>query len=280
MRKFLSIPEKFKGVQEGDQVSKFFSPMLERNAMRFSSLYVKAEELLKRVEKVDSQFPWLVLAQVDLEELIEEKFNKASDWESQMKLLKTKGREAEKLPNEIRFECIIVNTTGAKSAIDELLQRLFDTLTWTLRLNITTKLQSIQQFLTQVCCHLHKNNFAILSSKLLISVARYCDVGNFRKSKKRLNVVSSGRCTITTDSSLILSIFVVIMQLLRSHQYENKIFWKHYYLHYHFTLQTMWSLLEDQHTLLRSVAGSGVEQMTSIGRQWERFEASIFLQYE
>ncbi|KHJ97218.1 hypothetical protein OESDEN_02812 [Oesophagostomum dentatum] len=152
MRKLLSIPEKFKGVVEGEQ-------------------------------------DWLVLAQVDLEQLIEEKLSTAADWEAQMKLLKTKGREAEKLPNEIRLECIVVSTAGAKSAIEELLQRLFDTLTWTLRLSITTKLHTIQQFLTQ--------------------------------------------------------------------------------------LKASWAVLNEQHTLLRSVAGSGVDQMSSLTQEWEKFETML-----
>ncbi|KAK5972029.1 hypothetical protein GCK32_020924, partial [Trichostrongylus colubriformis] len=131
-------------------MSKFFASMLTKNADRFPSVYEKAEQLMQAVEQVDQQFAgWLVLAQVDLEQLIEENLTKASDWELQLKLLKTKGREAEKLPNEIRLECIVVSTAGAKAAIDELLQRVFDTLTWTLRLSINTKLQTIQQFLTQ-----------------------------------------------------------------------------------------------------------------------------------
>ncbi|VDO86176.1 unnamed protein product [Haemonchus placei] len=80
-------------------MSKFFAAMLGKNADRFPSVYEKAEQLMRAVERVDVQFAdWLVLAQVDLEQLIEEKLTKASDWEMQLKLLKTKGREAEKLP--------------------------------------------------------------------------------------------------------------------------------------------------------------------------------------
>ena len=41
---------------------------------------------------------WLVISQVDLEELIEENLKTAADWESQFKILKAKAREAERLP--------------------------------------------------------------------------------------------------------------------------------------------------------------------------------------
>uniref|UniRef100_A0A0K0D244 Ras-GEF domain-containing protein n=1 Tax=Angiostrongylus cantonensis TaxID=6313 RepID=A0A0K0D244_ANGCA len=149
MRKLLSIPLKFKGVLDGEQ-STFFSTMLADNADRFPRVYVKAEQLMRAVEQVDAQFAdWLVPAQVDLELLIEETLKTASDWEAQLKFVKAKGREAAKLPNEIRLDCIVVSTTGAKTAIDELLQHVFDTLVYTLRLSINTKLQNIQQFLTQ-----------------------------------------------------------------------------------------------------------------------------------
>lgn len=47
---------------------------------------------------------WIVLEEIDLEALIEEKFTKAEDWENQIKALKGKGRDAEKLP---RFICNI-----------------------------------------------------------------------------------------------------------------------------------------------------------------------------
>ena len=73
--------------------------MTDRNGTRFPSIYEKAEQLIDRLCSVDKQFAdWLVLAQVDLEDLIEEKFTKANDWETQFKLLKAKGREAEKIP--------------------------------------------------------------------------------------------------------------------------------------------------------------------------------------
>lgn len=51
------------------------------------------------MEPLSLQFQdWLVISQVDLEELIEENLKTAADWESQFKILKGKAREAERLP--------------------------------------------------------------------------------------------------------------------------------------------------------------------------------------
>ncbi|KIH68598.1 dynein heavy chain, region 2 [Ancylostoma duodenale] len=210
----------------GYLAGKFFATMLGKNASRFPSIYEKAEQLMSTVENVDSQFAdWLVLAQVDLEQLIEEKLKTASEWEAQMKLLKMKGREAEKLPNEIRLECIVVSTAGAKSAIDELLQRLFDTLTWTLRLSINTKLQKIQQFLTQAISVLSSRPQSI--DEVAEANARHNEYGKTNKEVR----------------------------------------WK--------LLKSSWTVLNEQHTLLRSVAGSGVDQMTSLTQEWEKFELML-----
>ncbi|KAK6049789.1 hypothetical protein COOONC_12706 [Cooperia oncophora] len=151
--------------------------MLGKNADRFPSVYEKAEQLMRAVERVDEQFA-------------------------------------------IRLECIVVSTTGAKSAIDELLQRLFDTLTWTLRLSINTKLQTIQQFLTQA--------IEVLSSR-----------------PQSIDEVAEANARHT------------------EYNRTNK------------ELKASWAVLNEQHMLLRSVAGSGVDQMSSVTDQWEKFEVML-----
>ncbi|KAK0416096.1 hypothetical protein QR680_012296 [Steinernema hermaphroditum] len=157
MRSFLSIPFKFRGVQENDKkedengsTNKLFASMVERNATRFEALFAKAEQLFDRVAEVEKPFKdWVVLGQVDLEGLIDEKFKRASDWGDHLKLVKAKGREAEKLPSEIKIDCIVISTSAVKAAIDDLLQRLYETLIWTLKHSITTELQATTQFLTE-----------------------------------------------------------------------------------------------------------------------------------
>ncbi|VDM55898.1 unnamed protein product [Angiostrongylus costaricensis] len=220
MRKLLSIPLKFKGVLEGEQ-STFFSTMLADNADRFPRVYVKAEQLMRAVEQVDAQFAdWLFPAQVDLELLIEETLKTASDWEAQLKLVKAKGREAAKLPNEIRLDCIVVSTTGAKTAIDELLQHVFETLIYTLRISINTKLQNIQQFLTQAIDVLSSRPQSI--DEVAEANARHMEYGRTNRE-----------------------------------------------------LKASWAILNEQHILLRSAAGSSVEQMMPLTQQWEKFEMML-----
>ncbi|KAE9412040.1 hypothetical protein Angca_004695, partial [Angiostrongylus cantonensis] len=40
-------------------------------------------------------------------------------------------------------------------------------------------------------------------------------------------------------------------------------------------MKVSWETLNEQHTLLRSVAGSSVEQMMPLTQQWEKFEMML-----
>ena len=93
--------------------------------------------------------PWVIIGQVNVEDVIEENFKAAKDWEDQLKILKSKGRESEKLPNEIKVDCVLISTQNVKSAIDDLLHRFYDTLTWTLRHSINTQIQAMGQTVAQ-----------------------------------------------------------------------------------------------------------------------------------
>uniref|UniRef100_A0A0N4ZU30 Cytoplasmic dynein 2 heavy chain 1 n=1 Tax=Parastrongyloides trichosuri TaxID=131310 RepID=A0A0N4ZU30_PARTI len=148
LKKFISLPSKFKGIQMNDQENTLFRTIMEQNGRRFYSLYNKTEKLFEKVLNCKKPFEeWVVIAYVDLESLIEEKFTKASDWESQLKLLKTKGKELEKIPEEINIDCINISTTTIKATIDDLLGRLYDTLVWTLKHSVNTELTEINRFI-------------------------------------------------------------------------------------------------------------------------------------
>uniref|UniRef100_A0A183U5P6 DHC_N1 domain-containing protein n=1 Tax=Toxocara canis TaxID=6265 RepID=A0A183U5P6_TOXCA len=56
MKKFLSVPQKFRGVQDTEQANKIYAVMIERNANRFHSVYEKAEQLFDKLSAIDSQF--------------------------------------------------------------------------------------------------------------------------------------------------------------------------------------------------------------------------------
>uniref|UniRef100_A0A915E882 Cytoplasmic dynein 2 heavy chain 1 n=1 Tax=Ditylenchus dipsaci TaxID=166011 RepID=A0A915E882_9BILA len=128
------------------QDSDFFVTMVKRNAPRFVDIFASSESLFHQLKCIHKQFEeWILLAQVNFEDLIERHFLKASDWESQLKFLKAKQREAEKIPSQLQFGCIKVATNSLKNSVEDLLKRIYDALKWTLRHSITTALQNIDE---------------------------------------------------------------------------------------------------------------------------------------
>ena len=96
MRKFISIPNHFRGVGEDNSI---YPIMIDQNSAGFTTVYKKAEDLFRRLVEVQDQFKdWVVLGTVDLEKLIESHLQTVPDWERNFRALKAKGREAEKLP--------------------------------------------------------------------------------------------------------------------------------------------------------------------------------------
>uniref|UniRef100_A0AAR2JK60 Cytoplasmic dynein 2 heavy chain 1 n=1 Tax=Pygocentrus nattereri TaxID=42514 RepID=A0AAR2JK60_PYGNA len=148
MKRFISIPNQFKGVSELGEES-IFSRMIDRNADSFLAVYGKAEQLFSRLLSVQDTFKeWVVLGQVDMEALAEKHLHSAQDWERNFKALKAKGKESERLPSVEKVDCITVNCEPVKAVIDDLIQKLFDALLGTLRKSIQSHTQAIDSFVT------------------------------------------------------------------------------------------------------------------------------------
>uniref|UniRef100_A0A914XX81 Cytoplasmic dynein 2 heavy chain 1 n=1 Tax=Panagrolaimus superbus TaxID=310955 RepID=A0A914XX81_9BILA len=223
VKKFISIPQKFRGIQNTSNKNgnSFFNGIIEENSERFEGIYEQSNQLFEKLTIVFGQFqPWIVLGQINLEDTIEENFKRASDWEEQLKTLKSKGREAEKLPNEIKIDCILISTMSIKNVIDDLLHRLYDTLTWTLRHSITSQLQTMGQDLN--------SGIELLGSRpqSLDEVAE--------ANQNHLKLAAQGR------------------------QWSEAM-----------------EILEEKNALLRSVGGSGVENLNSLKSQYEKFSMML-----
>ena len=97
LRKFISIPQNFKGFG-GDNA--LFAALIERTASEFDNVFKKAEMLFERLEAVKEEFKdWVVLGYVNADKLADENLMNVVDWEKNFKMIKVKGREAEKMPS-------------------------------------------------------------------------------------------------------------------------------------------------------------------------------------
>uniref|UniRef100_A0A667ZZ86 Dynein cytoplasmic 2 heavy chain 1 n=1 Tax=Myripristis murdjan TaxID=586833 RepID=A0A667ZZ86_9TELE len=149
MKRFISIPNQFKGVSaQGEEL--IFSIMIDRNASGFLTIFSKAEDLFSRLQAVQNKFKnWVVLGQVDIERLVEKHLDSVQDWERNFKALKAQGKESERLPSQEKVDCITVNCEPVKAVIDDLIQRLFDTLLMSLRKSIQGHIQTIESFVSE-----------------------------------------------------------------------------------------------------------------------------------
>ncbi|XP_028817493.1 cytoplasmic dynein 2 heavy chain 1 isoform X3 [Denticeps clupeoides] len=149
MKRFISIPNQFKGVSEPGE-EPIFSIMIDRNASGFLTIFSKAEDLFSRLLQVQDKFKdWVVIGQVDVEALVVKYLHSVHDWERNFKALKAKGKESERLPSLEKVDCITVNCEPVKAAIDDLIQRLFDILLASLRRSIQGHTQDIDTFVSQ-----------------------------------------------------------------------------------------------------------------------------------
>uniref|UniRef100_A0A4W3JIK2 Dynein cytoplasmic 2 heavy chain 1 n=1 Tax=Callorhinchus milii TaxID=7868 RepID=A0A4W3JIK2_CALMI len=147
MKRFISIPNQFKGASEPGE-EPIFVVMIERNANGFLTVFSKAEDLFKRLSKVLDKFKdWVILGQVNIETLVEEQLQTVHDWERNFKALKGRGKDSERLPSVIKVDCITINCNPVKAVIDDLIQKLFDVLLLSLRKSIQTNIHEIDSFL-------------------------------------------------------------------------------------------------------------------------------------
>lgn len=98
MKRFISIPNHFRGVNESKR-NLIFQTIVERNAAGLMQCFLRSQELFKVLLSVMDMFKeFVVLGQVDIEDLVEKNLRDVSDWEKNFRALKLRGRDVEKLP--------------------------------------------------------------------------------------------------------------------------------------------------------------------------------------
>ncbi|XP_073414467.1 cytoplasmic dynein 2 heavy chain 1 isoform X2 [Dendrobates tinctorius] len=148
MKRFISIPNHFRGLSEPGAET-IFSAMPERNANGFITVFSKAEDLFRRLSAVMDRFKeWVVLGQVDVDALIEKNLHDVHDWEKNFKALKVKGKDVERLPSVVKIDCLTINCCPVKDVIDDLIQKLFDSLLISLKKSIQAHLHEIDTFVS------------------------------------------------------------------------------------------------------------------------------------
>ncbi|XP_032878557.1 cytoplasmic dynein 2 heavy chain 1 isoform X2 [Amblyraja radiata] len=217
MKRFISIPNQFKGASEPGE-EPIFVTMIERNAKGFVTVFSKAEDLFKRLAAaLDTFQEWVVLGQVNIEALIEDNLHTAHDWEKNFKALKGRGKDSERLPSVVKVDCITINCNPVKAVIDDLIQMLFDALVQSIRKSIQANIHEIDSFVSDA--------MELLSKR--------------PETVEEIGDANAKHMEITSKKPRILPLF---------------------------------QEAEDKNKLLRSVAGGGLEILSSLRAKWDKFQ--------
>ena len=147
LKRFLSIPNNFKGVGES-QENLIFPVIVERNAHRFGHLFKKAEELFQKLDRVKERFrDWVVLGNIQLENMIQDNCKTADDFERNFRNSKAKGQELGRIPMaDEKINCISVSFAPVRTEIEMLNRRFWDSLVVSLQRSIIEDITTIEKF--------------------------------------------------------------------------------------------------------------------------------------
>ncbi|KAG1684369.1 Cytoplasmic dynein 2 heavy chain 1 [Nymphon striatum] len=123
LKRFLSIPNNFKGVNDVTE-NLIFPVMLERNSQKFKTVYSKANELFYRLDKVKEKFQnWVALGAVNLTEFIDLNCKTLEDWKLNFRSVKSHSQEFSRQlsADEEKVDCITVSFGPVKTSIEYLI---------------------------------------------------------------------------------------------------------------------------------------------------------------
>ncbi|CAL1265870.1 unnamed protein product [Larinioides sclopetarius] len=148
MKKFISIPILFKGVND-IQENLIFPVILDRNAYSFLDLYRKTEGLFKKLEDAKNKFQdWVALGSVNMEDFVSQHCITTEDWKRNFKSVKAKSQEFSKMIlDEEKFDCIVISYAPTKAYVDYLISELENTMIRCLQKSVTASMNSVQEFL-------------------------------------------------------------------------------------------------------------------------------------
>ncbi|KAK6637824.1 hypothetical protein RUM44_008246 [Polyplax serrata] len=146
VKRFLSIPKSFSGFSENTQ--RLFSSIASRNARRFEEVFIAAEELFERLNKIKKTWSaWMVLGGVNVEELTEKHLKVAEDWDMNYRTSKKIGQEAAKLHKDEQIGCITVSVLPIRAEIESHNRKYWDALTMSLQTSILRDINELNKYI-------------------------------------------------------------------------------------------------------------------------------------
>ena len=147
MKKFVAMPNSFEGFGNAN----VYRRMGVRNSHRLTKVFARAESLFEKLSLVIRKYQPLVrLGQIpDLDGYIEANVVRPDEYTANFKVLKSKRRDIDKMPDSEKIDCCTVSLTPFKGYLDELLLRISDCLLVSLRRSILDEMKEVDAYLTK-----------------------------------------------------------------------------------------------------------------------------------
>ena len=179
IKKFVSIPNSFEGFHGNGHV---FKRMCKTNMKSIISVFGKAEALFERlVQTVKKYVPWTKYASIDLDNYIETKVNKPSEFIRHFNIVEASRSDIGKLPDEERVDCVTISIKPFKLFLDDLYLRVHDSLLIYLRRGLLAEFKEVDTFLESANEKLRVRPYTVED----ISIANKC-LSEFVDKRKRI----------------------------------------------------------------------------------------------
>jgi hypothetical protein len=151
MKKFVSIPSNFPGFGGNKDV---YAQMGNANTASLVNVYRKAEQLFAKLATLlESYKPWCVLGFAvkdgDMDAFVAERVSSVAQYDANFKALKQKRKDAEKLPDLVKQDCVRVSLAPLKATLEDQMQRLTDSLLVALRRSVLEDFKEVDGFLNE-----------------------------------------------------------------------------------------------------------------------------------
>ncbi|CBY08725.1 unnamed protein product [Oikopleura dioica] len=145
IKRITNLPQSFRGLgPERD----LFPRIALTNAEALVPAYQRAEGIFHKVETIlESHAEWISPAVVDLDSVFSP-LKSVKDFEDALREIKQKGKEAEKLPEIIKHDCITVSLTQFKRQVDGLITRCFNELCASIKNLVIEESKELNKFIS------------------------------------------------------------------------------------------------------------------------------------
>jgi len=186
LKSFISIPVLIKGFTDD---ADYYNSLINTNTNNIKLLYLKANEALEKIEILKNDFSEILgLCSVDFETYIQNNFTKLDDWRFNYEILKKKKKELELREDYVKLDCFKVNLIPLKSFMDEVFDKIFDLLAYTLKEKLASSMKVVDEFVKDAIDKMEKKstnmqeilifkkNFMELSKKKF-EIKKICEEG-------------------------------------------------------------------------------------------------------